>query len=329
MCKDAIKQRALQLGFDACGMAAAEPVSADAVARYDRWIAEGGNDCMDYAERYQDVRSDVALLLPGAKTVISLAINYFPSEFQRTDVPQIAYYAYGNDYHEVVRQKLTALAAFIEETTGAATRICVDTAPIREKYWAQKAGIGFVGRNNLLIIPQRGSYFFLGEIVTTLELPPDKPCAIECGACQRCVEACPGGALSADGSAVDARRCLSCQLIERRGDLPDWVAQAQGNRLYGCDECQRACPHNAHAKPTREPQFAPRQEILNLTADDIAQMDQSQFSRIFAHSAIKRAKLAGLQRNLRTSIAPNDAAPAADAPNASAEDTNRRGFDSE
>ena len=156
-----------------------------------------------------------------------------------------------------------------------------------------------MGRNNLLIVPGKGSFFFLGEVVTTLALEPDEPCTMTCGECRRCVEACPGGALSADGSAADARRCLSCQLIERRGELPEWVAQAKGERLYGCDECQLCCPHNAKAQPTLEPLFAPREEILNLTAADIEAMTQPQFSRIFAHSAIKRAKLEGLKRNLK------------------------------
>ncbi len=297
--KQAIKQQASLLGFEACGMAEAGRVSAEASLRYSRWLAAGHHDCMQYAERYCDVRDDVTLLLPEARTVISVALNYYHEQCQRTDVPQIARYAYGNDYHEVMRGKLQQLAAFIENQTGAATRVCVDTAPIREKYWAQQAGIGFVGRNNLLIVPGKGSFFFLGEVVTTLALEPDEPCTMACGECRRCVEACPGGALSADGSAADARRCLSCQLIERRGELPEWVAQAKGNRLYGCDECQLCCPHNAKAQPTGEPLFAPREEILNLTAADIEAMTQPQFSRIFAHSAIKRAKLEGLKRNLK------------------------------
>ena len=207
--KQAIKERACELGFDACGMASAGRVSAEAQRRYSDWIARQHHDCMAYAERYCDVRDDVTLLLPDAKTVISVALNYYPEAKQRPDVPQIAYYAYGNDYHEVLRAKLMQLAQFIEQTTGAATRVCVDTAPIREKYWAQQAGIGFVGRNNLLILPGRGSFFFLGEVVTTLELEPDAPLEMSCGACHRCVDACPGGALSLAGDAADASRANS------------------------------------------------------------------------------------------------------------------------
>ncbi|MGN0213398.1 MAG: tRNA epoxyqueuosine(34) reductase QueG [Muribaculaceae bacterium] len=295
----AIKQRASELGFDACGFAKAEAVDDEAQQRYGEWIANGKNYAMPYAERYGDVRSNPVNLLPGAKTVISLAMNYFPAEKQDADALQIAYYAYGRDYHEVVRERLTQLALFIAENWEAECRVCVDTAPIREKYWAQRAGVGFVGRNNLLIIPGKGSYFFLGEVVTTLELQPDEPCTKSCGNCRRCVDACPGGALSTDGSALDAGKCLSCLLIEYRGEqLPDWAREAKGNRLYGCDQCQKVCPHNALAKPTKIADFAPRHDILSLTSADVEALTQDEFSRLFAHSAIKRVKLSGLKRNL-------------------------------
>ncbi|MGM9804316.1 MAG: tRNA epoxyqueuosine(34) reductase QueG [Muribaculaceae bacterium] len=297
-CEQAIKQQAASLGFDACGIAHAQPVSDVAARRYERWLQQGRHDCMTYAERYADVRNNPQLLLPGAQSVISVALGYFPAVVQPPEALQIAYYAYGTDYHEVMRQRLTALALYIKQNWDAECRVCVDTAPIREKYWAQQAGIGFVGRNNLLILPGRGSYFFLGEVVTTLALTPDAPCTIECGNCHRCVDACPGGALSDQGEALNAARCLSCQLIERRGELPDWVLQAKGSRLYGCDECQKVCPHNANAVPTQVPEFAPRQAILTLTPSQVKNLEQPQFSEIFAHSAIKRIKLQGLKRNL-------------------------------
>ena len=295
----AIKRRAAELGFDACGFAVAEAVDAESQQRYDAWIAAGKHFAMTYAERYADVRSDPRLLLDGARTMISLAMNYFPAIEQDAQALQIARYAFGRDYHEVLRERLEQLAAFIAGNWGAECRVCVDTAPIREKYWAQRAGVGFVGRNNLLIIPGKGSFFFLGEVVTTLALQPDEPCRLHCGSCHRCVEACPGGALSADGSALDASRCLSCLLIEYRGEqLPEWVADAKGNRLYGCDQCQLVCPHNASAQPTAVADFAPRHDILSLTPAAVEAMTQECFSRLFAHSAIKRVKLAGLKRNL-------------------------------
>lgn len=294
--REAVRREALAAGFDACGFARAEPVEAWAVEQYDRWIADGANDCMEYAARYRDVRNDPRLLLDGATTIISVAMNYLPPVRQQADRPQFALYAYGRDYHEVVKERLFRLAAFIEKKTGCKSRPCVDTAPIRERYWARRAGIGFVGRNNMLIILGRGSFFFLGELVTTLELPPDEPCTLSCGDCGRCEAACPGDALHG-GSAVDARRCLSCQLIERRGELPDRVTGVVGNRVYGCDTCQLVCPHNACAVPSQEPDFAPSPEFLSLTRRAIAEMTPSLFRRIFSHSAVRRTRLDGLRRN--------------------------------
>ena len=295
--REAIRAKALSIGFDACGFACAEPVEQWAVEQYDRWIAAGHNDCMEYAARYRDVRNDPRLLLDGATTIISVAMNYLPPVRQQAGSPQFALYAYGRDYHEVLKEQLFRLAAYIERETGCKSRSCVDTAPIRERYWARRAGLGFIGRNNMLIIPGRGSFFFLGELVTTLELEPDEPCSLSCAGCGRCAVACPGGALHDDGSAADARRCLSCQLIERRGELPGWVARVVGNRVYGCDTCQLVCPHNAVAVPSQMPDFAPSPEFLSLTCRDIAEMSPSRFRHIFSHSAVRRTRLDGLHRN--------------------------------
>lgn len=299
-CSDEIKQsirsKALELGFTACGFAEAEPVDALAQERYDDWLRRGHNDCMDYATRYCDIRNNPVLLLDGAKTIISVALNYYPNTFQDADAPQFAYYAYGTDYHEVVKKRLFSLASHIKALTGDDSRVCVDSAPIREKYWAQRTGIGFVGRNNLIILPGKGSYFFLGEIVTTLSIEPDAPCTISCGDCRLCEKACPGGALSG-GKAVDASRCLSCQLIEQRGALPDWVKGSIGNRVYGCDECQKCCPHNRMATPTAVEEFSIREPIRHITRTAISNMTEDEFRKIFSHSAVKRIKLPTLQRN--------------------------------
>lgn len=292
-----IKSQATSLGFDACGFAAAAPVDDEAVARYDRWIELGHNGCMQWAAGHRDLRRDPSLLLEGAQTVISLALNYYPTRFQPPEAMRVAYYAYGRDYHEVLREKLTELAHFIEQITHCATRPCVDSAPIRERYWAQRAGLGFIGRNNCLIIPGKGSYFFLGEIVTTAQLPPDEPCTLSCGDCGRCIEACPSGALTGDGAA-DASRCLSCLLIENHDEqLPDWVAQVVGDKVVGCDECQLCCPHNAHAVATTVEDFAPADAVMSLTHDRIAQMSAGDFKRTFAHSAISRLRHKTLLRN--------------------------------
>ena len=297
--KETIRQKALQIGFSACGFAKAEPVDSLAKKRYDDWINAGRNDCMDYTERYRDVRDDPRLLIDGAKTVISTATNYYPKTFQSSNSPQFAYYAYGSDYHDVVKKKLFELAAFIKRISGAESRVCVDTAPIREKYWAQRAGIGFVGRNNLLILPGRGSYFFLGEIVTTLSAEPDQPCGDSCGDCRLCETRCPGHALSG-GQAVDAARCLSCQLIEQRGELPQWVGGRIGNRIYGCDECQKCCPHNRGAVPTDIEEFSLREGIKNISREEIDSMSDERFRDLFKGSAVRRIKLPNLKRNLHT-----------------------------
>lgn len=293
---DAIKAEALRLGFDAVGFAHAAPVSSEAAQAFTQWISEGKNDCMQWATNYTDLRLDPTRLVPGAKTVISLAVNYLPQRLQDADAPQVSRYAYGSDYHEVVRDMARQLAAYIKEQTGHESRVCVDSAPILERYWAQQAGLGFVGLNTLLIIPGKGSFFFLCELVTTLELDADEPCALTCGECHACERNCPGGALK-DGM-LNAARCLSCQTIENRSEqLPEWVERCIGNHLYGCDECQMACPHNRDAQPTTRPEFQARESILALTCDGVLAMTQEQFSTAFRHSPIKRAKLAGLQRN--------------------------------
>ncbi|MBR5684996.1 MAG: tRNA epoxyqueuosine(34) reductase QueG [Muribaculaceae bacterium] len=292
-----IKSQARSLGFDACGFAAAAPVDDEAVARYDRWIEQGQHGCMRWAEGHRDLRRDPAMLLEGAQTVISLALNYYPSRFQPYDALRVAYYAYGRDYHEVLREKLTELAHFIEQITHCATRPCVDSAPIRERYWAQRAGLGFIGRNDCLILPGKGSFFFLGEIVTTAQLPPDEPCTMTCGDCGKCIAACPTGALHDDG-IVDASCCLSCLLIENHDDeLPAWVGEVIGNRVVGCDSCQLSCPHNAHAVPTTVPDFEPTEAVMTLTRERIASMKPGDFKRTFAHSAISRLRYKTLQRN--------------------------------
>ena len=292
-----IKAQAASMGFEACGFAAAAPVDEQEVARYDRWIELGHHGCMAWAAGHKELRSNPSLLLEGAKTVISLALNYYPTRFQPPEAMRVAFYAYGRDYHEVMREKLTQLATFIQDITHCETRPCVDSAPIRERYWAQQAGIGFIGRNHCLIIPGKGSYFFLGEIVTTAQLPPDEPCTLTCRDCGKCVDACPTGALTQEG-AVDCNRCLSCLLIENHAEeLPEWVGDVVNQRVVGCDECQLCCPHNAHAVATTIEDFAPTDAVMELTKERIAQMTGGEFKRTFAHSAISRLRHKTLRRN--------------------------------
>ena len=292
-----IKALSVKLGFDACGFARVDAVDARATARYRHWLESGANGCMDWAARWNDVRDNPALLLDGARTIIMVAMNYYPRQFQDPDAAQVAYYAYGQDYHEVMKARLWEMAGYIAELTGSPSRPCVDSAPLRERYWAQQAGLGFVGLNHQLVIPGKGSYFFLGALITTLELPPDEPCQLTCGECRACIKACPGGALR-EGEPLDARRCLSCLTIENHDELPAWVSDVIGHRVYGCDTCQQCCPHNAHATPCVTPEFQPDEAMIHLSANDIKSMTPGEFKRRFRHSPILRARLTGLQRNI-------------------------------
>lgn len=295
MTSSEIKALAYAAGAVAAGIAKADRVPPAEMSRYDRWIAAGEHGEMTYMEKYADVRSDPRLLLDGAQSVIATAFNYYTPSPRGRDGLIWARYSLGRDYHEELRERLDGVARAITDATGARCRVCVDTAPLRERYWAVTSGIGFTGRNGMLIIPGTGSWCLLGFIITTLPIPPDTPSADSCLGCGLCVDACPGHALDGNGN-VDARRCRSYLTIEKRCDTLD---TSLGTRIYGCDICQEVCPHNRRAPLSAIPAFIPRQSILDLGRDDILHMEQSRFSAIFTHSAIKRAKLAGLLRNAR------------------------------
>lgn len=253
---------------------------------------------MSYLANHELLRSDPRLLLDGAQSVISFAFPYY-SAVAHASQDYVARYALGDDYHEVVRRRLDVVAQKVRDTFGGDTRVCVDTAPLRERYWAARSGIGFIGLNGHLIIPGAGSYFFLAELLTTVAFRPTETPdgrAGRCEGCGRCVKACPGGAIGADGS-FDASKCLSYLTIEHRGDFPDGT-NLHGC-LYGCDVCSDVCPHNANPPITIIAEFAPRPAVVALTAERVGEMSRADFSTIFRHSAIKRAKLAGLQRNAR------------------------------
>ena len=291
-----------EAGVTAFGVADCGPIDSTDAAVFDNWIARGMHAGMDYMERHADLRRDPQSLLPGCRSVVSCAIAYDCGVHH----PGIATYALGNDYHEVVRRNLERVAAFIRETIGGETRVCVDTAPLRERYWAVRAGVGFMGINGHLIVPGAGCACFLGEILTTVRIEPTRPLdqtrcdQTRCEECGACVKACPTGALRGDGS-VDARRCLSYLTIEHRGDFP--TGTDLHGRLYGCDACVRACPHNRAGLCTVD-ELQPRPEVMEVTADMAAVMTQEDFSRRFSHSAIKRAKLAGLHRNAAALLRP-------------------------
>lgn len=297
--RSAIRQWAIEAGASRCGFAAARTVDPAAAEIYERWTARGAHGSMQYCAKYADVRRDPRLLLEGARTVISCAFCY--------NAPQqsaiIAKYALGLDYHWVVKERLMALGRRIEEAFGGQTRPLVDTAPMRERYWAQQAGLGFIGINNQLIIPGLGSYFFLGELLWTGELEPDAPCTEACKGCMACVKACPGGALDGQGGC-DARRCLSYLTIEHRGPLP--AEPSLGGKAYGCDACQKVCPHNQGALFTGIPELQPRPEILALTPQDLLEMTPSHYKKLVARSAMRRAPLSQLLRNLQSPSATID-----------------------
>lgn len=248
---------------------------------------------MSYMEKYSDLRIDPKTLLEGARSMVCIAFPYFNN--QPVQLP-ISLYARGRDYHEEVRERLLQYAQFLPPGD---VRVCVDTAPLRERYWAARSGLGFIGKNNQLIIPGLGSYFFLGFILTTAALPEvPGPAGFErseCGDCRLCIDSCPGHCIPENGSAIDARRCLSYLTIEHRGPLPDDMRLPT---LYGCDVCQRVCPHNRNCRPTPIAAFHPSPQLSSLTAADVAEMTPERFSELFRHSAIKRTKLDGLKRNL-------------------------------
>lgn len=289
----AIKLWAAEAGGAACGIARAEAVDATEAEYFSQWIAHGMHGGMGYMANYRDIRLDPRLLLPGAQSVIVVAFSYYHSGQAEGNLGRIAAYAHGDDYHEVVRRRLGVLAERVREMCGGETRVCVDTAPMLERYWAVRAGVGFIGRNRMLIVPGAGSYVFIGSVITTAALEADKPCKGICEGCGHCITACPAGALTESG--LDARRCLSYLTIEHRGELPEEVNLC--GRLYGCDECQRVCPHNKGLADTPIEEFHARQALMELTPERAAEMEQAEFSAMMRNSAIKRTKLAGLQRN--------------------------------
>lgn len=286
----AIKEMCLRAGAVAAGIAAVGPVDDNAAEVYRRWIESGGNGGMLYLEKYTDIRRNPELLLPGAKTVICCAFAYTSPEFPRSAL--FADYALGDDYHEVLREALAPVANALD----GETRICIDTAPLRERYWAVRAGVGFIGVNNQLIVPGVGSGVFLAEILWTGTTEADKPLETDCLHCGACVKACPGSALDGEGS-MDARKCLSYLTIEHRGAFPE-PSQRLSGRIYGCDICRDVCPLARSRGPVYVlPALRPRSEILALNLADVKGMSQEKFSSTFRRSAVKRAKLAGLLRN--------------------------------
>ncbi len=283
-------------GVYAFGIVRLSPAGDAQTARYGSWITGRRHGTMTYMERYSDIRRDPRLLLEGALSMICCAFSYYTPANRQPGALSIARYALGKDYHDIVRRRLETVAGHIRQRYGGATRVCVDTAPLYERYWAARAGLGVIGLNNQLIIPGAGSYFFLGEILTTAPLNPtadisEPPTCEQCG---RCVRACPAGALSPDG-ACDASRCLSYLTIENRDEFSDGT-DLHGH-FYGCDCCAEVCPHNANPPLCTIDELKPDPRLLSLTADEVIAMTTGEYTALFRGSPMKRAKLSGLQRN--------------------------------
>lgn len=286
------------LGFDAFGVAKAEPLDEER-ERLAAWLAGGRHGTMSYLSRWSVRRLDPDTVLPGARSVLCFAHNYHaPDPSPPADAPRVSRYAWGRDYHRVLKRKLAQIAERMRAARpDAKTRVCVDTAPVMEKAWAERAGLGWRGKHTNLVSRSRGSWTFLGEILTTLELPADAPHLDFCGTCTRCVDACPTQAFPRPYE-LDARRCISYLTIERRGELTDAEGAAIGEHLFGCDICLEVCPWNRFAEPTMEADLAPRAEIVNRTAEAWAALSEEDVSVIHG-TALTRAGAEGLRRNAR------------------------------
>lgn len=295
-----IKSTAQSLGFDYCGIAAPKKLDDDA-RRLEMWLNRGFQGKMSYMENYFDLRIDPAKLVPGAKSVITLLLNYFPSQQQNPDSPRVSKYAYGKDYHEVIKEKIKIFLQLIKENIGDVHgRGFVDSAPVLEKSWAQKSGLGWVGKNGNLITKNNGSFFFIATLISDLDLEADDPFAKDyCGTCTKCIDECPTEAIL-PGKMIDGSKCISYFTIELKDLLiPAEMKGRFQNKLFGCDVCQDVCPWNRFSTPTEEPQFMPLPEILNFTEADWEDLTEESFKMIFKNSPLKRTKYAGIKRNLK------------------------------
>lgn len=337
-----IKAAAKHFGFFACGVAKAERVDAETAARVCAWLEKGSQADMAYMGNYTDKRLDPRLLVPGTKTILSLAMNYAPAKTLPKGEYQLAAYAYGLDYHDIMKAKLRDLVEAklrvkeepnsrgesdssdpsdlsdqsdqselsdqsdqsdsspkqSPQISPSEIRVFVDTAPVLERYWAWKAGLGWIGKSHQLIIPHAGSMFFLGEIFLPYEFDEyDEPMPSRCGNCRRCIDACPTHAIT-EAQGFDSVKCLSYQLIENRGTLSEEAVSAMHDTIYGCDRCQTACPWNKFATPNTTPEFQPKPELMAMTKDDWHNLTLEQYRKLFKGSAVKRVKFEGLKRNI-------------------------------
>jgi epoxyqueuosine reductase len=294
-----IRAEARRLGFTFTGIAKAGFMEEEA-RHLEAWLKQGLHGKMQYMERYFDLRTDPRLLVEGAKSVVMLAYNYYTKEKQRDpEAPKIAMYAYGEDYHTVVRNKLHELLQYIQLHIGEVNGRCfVDSGPVLERDWAKRSGVGWAGKNTLIIHPRQGSFFFLATLILDLELETDDPIRDHCGTCTRCIDACPTEAISPAGYLLDASKCISYLTIELREEIPAAFKGKMENWAFGCDICQDVCPWNRFSQPHTEPAFEPHPDLLDMTRKDWEEITEEVFKKLFKKSAVKRAKYAGIQRNI-------------------------------
>ena len=294
-----IKAEAKRLGFEYCGISKADFLEEEA-PRLEDWLAKNRNGKMAYMENYFDKRLDPRLLVDGAKSVVSLLLNYFPEQKQSDEnAPKISKYAYGKDYHFVIKEKLKMLSQFISENIGEVNgRAFVDSAPVLDKAWAKKSGLGWVGKNSNIINKNSGSFFFIAELILDLDLEYDGAVKDYCGSCTRCIDACPTQAI-AEPYVVDGSKCISYFTIELKENIPDTMKGKFKDWVFGCDICQDVCPWNSFSKPHQEPLLMARNELLDMTKKDWEEITEEVFQKVFKDSAVQRTKFSGLKRNIQ------------------------------
>lgn len=292
-----IKAEAKRLGFLSCGISKAGFLEEEA-PRLEKWLNQNMHGEMQYMENHFDKRLDPTKLVEGSKSVISLLLNYFPSEQQNPDSYKISKYAYGMDYHYVIKDKLKNLLHFIQEEIGEVHgRAFVDSAPVLDKAWAAKSGLGWIGKNSNLLTQQVGSFYFVAELIVDLELEYDTPVTDHCGTCTACIDACPTEAI-VQPYVVDGSKCISYLTIELKNEIPSEFEGKLDEWMFGCDVCQDVCPWNRFSKSHREPLFDPNTELLSFTKKDWEEITEDVFKKVFQKSAVKRTKLSGLRRNI-------------------------------
>ena len=292
-----IKEEAKHLGFLSCGISKADFLE-DEASRLESWLEKNRHGEMGYMENHFDKRLDPRLLVDGAKSVISLLLNYYPKETQKENTYKVSKYAYGQDYHHVIKSKLRQLQEFISNEIGEVNgRAFVDSAPVLDKAWAAKSGLGWIGKNSNLLTQQVGSFYFIAELIVDLDLEYDHAVTDHCGTCTACIDACPTNAI-VEPYVVDGSKCISYFTIELKNEIPGEYRGEFDDWAFGCDVCQDVCPWNRFSKPHQEPLFNPHPDLLEMTKNDWEEMTEDVFRKVFKKSAVKRTKFSGLQRNI-------------------------------